>query len=61
MQRRISGAVSRALTREIPLVATGVLVEAGWAAAHLLTYPMGAVIPAPRISVRRHDSTIPTI
>ena len=55
MQRRILGPVSRVLTREIPRVAAGVLVEAGWAAAHLVTYPMGAVLPAPRISVRRHD------
>ena len=55
MQRRIPGPVSRVLTRAVPRVASGVLVEAGWAAAHLVTYPMGVVIPAPRSRVRRHD------
>jgi pimeloyl-ACP methyl ester carboxylesterase len=48
MQRRV-------LPRDLSRVASGVLVEAGWAAAHLVTVPMGAVIPAPRINVRRHD------
>ena len=55
MQRRATGPVSRLLTRDLPRVASGVLVEAGWVAAHLVTVPMGPVIPAPRIDVRRHD------
>ena len=45
----------RTLVRDVPRTATGVAVELGWTAAHMLMYPLG-VWPEPFSRVRtRHD------
>ncbi len=45
----------RTLARDVPRTATGVAVELGWTAAHMLMYPLG-VWPEPFSRVRtRHD------
>jgi hypothetical protein len=54
MQRRGLGALQRVLTRDVPRVAGGVVVEAATTAAHLAMYPLGLVSEAARTS-RRHD------
>ena len=56
MQRRVIADLTRALTHDLPRTASGVAVEAGWAAAHLVLYPLGA-LPYP-LGVRdRRDGT----
>ncbi len=46
---------ARALTRQAPRVASGVAVELGWTAAHLLMYPLG-ILPEPLVRARsRHN------
>src|ERR687891_176331 len=41
MQRRALPGLPRALAVDIPKVAVGLAIEAVWAAAHLVTYPLG--------------------
>ena len=48
--------VSRVLTRDVPRVASGVALEAGWVTAHLMMYPLGLLAePVARSRRRRHD------
>ena len=55
MQRRGLGDLQQVLGRDVPRVVSGVAVEAGWAAAHLVMYPLGLVTGAAARSSRRHD------
>jgi pimeloyl-ACP methyl ester carboxylesterase len=57
-KRSVTGAVtaaSRVLTDDIPRVASGVAVEAGWLAAHFVMYPLGALRGPRSLQVERHD------
>jgi triacylglycerol lipase len=48
--------LSRVLTRDVPRVASGVAIEAGWTTAHLMMYPLGLIAePVARGRRRRHD------
>ncbi|HEY5845263.1 MAG TPA: alpha/beta fold hydrolase [Microlunatus sp.] len=49
------GSVSRVLTRDVPRIASGVVLEAGWVTAHLLMYPLGLVAEPVTRRGRRHD------
>ena len=49
------GGISRVLTRDVPRLASGVAVEAGWVAAHLVMYPLGLFSDLPARPARRHD------
>jgi len=55
VQRRGLGDLQRVLTSDVPRVASGIAVEAGWAAAHLVMYPLGVVTDAAARTSRRHD------
>jgi triacylglycerol lipase len=45
----------RELTRELSRTASGLAVEAGWTAVHLLMYPLGLMRESERAEARRHD------
>lgn len=49
------GGVRRVLTRDVPRVASGVAVEAGWMTAHMVMYPLGVLLTQPTARQRRHD------
>ncbi len=50
------GGIRRVLTRDVPRVASGVALEAGWMTAHFLMYPLGLFTePGDRAQRRRHD------
>lgn len=49
------GSISRALTHDLPRLATGMAREAGWVTAHLMTYPLGLINESPAKTERRHD------
>jgi triacylglycerol lipase len=53
VQRRRLGDLQRVLTSDLPRVASGVAVEAAWAAAHLAMYPLGLVSDAAARTTRR--------
>jgi triacylglycerol lipase len=55
VQRRGLGDLQRVLTGDVPRVISGVAIEAGWAAAHLVTYPLGLVGDVAGRTSRRHD------
>ena len=47
---------SRVLTRDVPRIASGVALEAGWVTAHLMMYPLGLLAePVARSRRRRHN------
>lgn len=54
MERRGFRDLQRVLTGDLPRVVGGAAIEAGWAAAHLVMYPLGLTAEAPATS-RRHD------
>ena len=47
--------LSRLVTLDLPRVASGVAIEAAWATAHMLMYPLGLLSPARATGRRRHD------
>jgi triacylglycerol lipase len=53
MRRRAFPDLGRAL--DVPKVALGVGVEAAWAAAHVVTYPLGLLSAPAARSIRRYD------
>lgn len=53
MQRGVRGVVPRVPVRDLPRVAAGVAVEAAWAAAHLVMYPLGVISGTAVRTVRR--------
>ena len=53
MQRRGPRDLQRVLTSDVPRVVSGVAIEAGWAAAHLVMYPLGLVTDAAARTSRR--------
>jgi triacylglycerol lipase len=55
VQRRGPRDLQRVLIRDVPRVVSGVAIEAGWAAAHLVMYPVGLVTGAATRRSRRHD------
>jgi triacylglycerol lipase len=55
VQRRGLGDLQRVLTSDVPRLVGGVAVEAGWAAAHLVMYPLGVVTDTAGRGSRRHD------
>jgi triacylglycerol lipase len=55
VERRGLEDLQRVLTSDVPRVVGGVAVEAGWAAAHLVMYPLGLVSDAAGRTSRRAD------
>jgi triacylglycerol lipase len=53
VQRRGARDLQRVLTSDVPRVVSGVAIEAGWAAAHLVMYPLGLVTDAAARTSRR--------
>jgi triacylglycerol lipase len=53
VQRRGPRDLQRVLTSDVPRVFSGVAIEAGWAAAHLVMYPLGLVTDAAARTSRR--------
>ena len=54
MRRGGLGDLQRVLTGDVPRAVGGIAVEAGWAAAHLVMYPLGLVSDAAARTSRRH-------
>jgi triacylglycerol lipase len=55
MQRRALPGLPRALAVDVPKLAVGLAIETAWAAAHLVTYPLGLLSgPAVR-TIHRHN------
>jgi triacylglycerol lipase len=46
---------SRVVTRDLPRLASGAALEAGWLTAHLLMYPLGVLAEPAARAARRHD------
>ena len=55
MQRRALPALGRAIAADVPTVAAGVAIEAAWAAAHLMMYPLGLLSGPAARTIRRHN------
>ena len=55
MQRRALPGLGRGLAVDVPTVAAGVAIEAAWAAAHLMMYPLGLLSGPAARTIRRHN------
>jgi triacylglycerol lipase len=55
MQRRALPGLRRALAVDMPKLAAGVGIEAAWAAAHFVMYPLGLLSAPAARTIRRHD------
>lgn len=55
MQRRARPGLGRALAVDVPMLAAGVAIEAAWATAHLMMYPLGMLAGPAAATTRRHN------
>ena len=55
MQRRALPGLGRAFAGDMPKLAAGVAIEAAWATAHLVMYPLGLLAGSAGATPRRHN------
>ena len=55
MQRRALQGIPRALAVDVPKVAAGLAIEAAWAAAHMVMYPLGLLSGPATRTIHRHN------
>jgi triacylglycerol lipase len=51
-------ALSRLVTRDMPHIASGLVLEAAWATAHLVMYPLGFLSPPTRVTNRPRNHNL---